>query len=546
MKKYFNQGVYKKTYLLEFKLNGMTSDAVAFSVPPQSEEFDFPQRIGETKTFGGSVFEDYGNDTTKITLTGSTVNSELRIVYKGTMGQTILDGNGEIFYIKKLIEKYGKVDKLKAKKVYLYSLTDSENKWWQVVINDFQVKRNKDNPFTYTYTLQCTSVPPINTLSLKNYTPNWLESFVSNVHTLCGSITEATEALSTGLNYFRSGLDLLTSVKNCVNEVMNSVDSFYSVLSGYITSTAEYITETLALGETIINSGKRLAYGENIKLYNTGKELVEAVNKVRKYIDNFSENDISTNLQGIYDADASEIKDGWKKIAENGINAANSIFANIKHEVNSVGYTVIPGENNTDDQIVVYYGFIQKTVKESDSWDSIAREYYGDPSLGSIIALFNGSQSNTSDLLVVGSKITIPIISQTDAVNTENQIYPTPNSIDNYGKDILIGTSGDFGVNQGDFAISKGITNLEQAIDNRLQTSIDNRIRLTLYGIRTSIGSSSEMQSYLISSISETLQNEPRIKSVEKISYKGVGDNVAITVDYIDINDESQTFGGTY
>ena len=62
MAKLLNVNFWKKAYLLEFKMNGVLTDAFTFSVPPENEDFSFPQRKNETKTFGGAVVADYGND----------------------------------------------------------------------------------------------------------------------------------------------------------------------------------------------------------------------------------------------------------------------------------------------------------------------------------------------------------------------------------------------------------------------------------------------------------------------------------------------------
>ena len=53
--------------MLEFLEGDDLKECFTFSVPPESEELQFPQRVTETKTFGGSVFDDYGNDSYRIT-----------------------------------------------------------------------------------------------------------------------------------------------------------------------------------------------------------------------------------------------------------------------------------------------------------------------------------------------------------------------------------------------------------------------------------------------------------------------------------------------
>ena len=70
MAELLNANYWKKAYLLEFRKNEEVTDAFTFSVPPESEEFLFPQRKNETKTFGGAVVADYGNDLVQVNLSG--------------------------------------------------------------------------------------------------------------------------------------------------------------------------------------------------------------------------------------------------------------------------------------------------------------------------------------------------------------------------------------------------------------------------------------------------------------------------------------------
>ena len=116
-----NANYWKKAYLLEFRMNGILTEAFTFSVPPENEEFSFPQRKSETKTFGGAVVADYGNDLVQINLSGSTINQELKLIYKSTLGYQELTGEQEIFLLRDILKTYGQRDKLQGKEVYLYS-----------------------------------------------------------------------------------------------------------------------------------------------------------------------------------------------------------------------------------------------------------------------------------------------------------------------------------------------------------------------------------------------------------------------------------------
>ena len=47
---YMNEKLWQKAYMLEFLEDTTSVDVFTFSVPPESEDLDFPQRVSETKT----------------------------------------------------------------------------------------------------------------------------------------------------------------------------------------------------------------------------------------------------------------------------------------------------------------------------------------------------------------------------------------------------------------------------------------------------------------------------------------------------------------
>ncbi|MCL2174487.1 MAG: InlB B-repeat-containing protein [Treponema sp.] len=163
-----NLSLFRKAYMLEFLENDVPKEVFTFAVPPESESFDFDQRVTETKTFGGSAFDDYGNDTIKITLSGSTVNEEKKLIYRGLRIPKFLTGEKEIFHLRDVLKKYGEIERVPIKKVYLYDLSKmstlqlianagggapSKN-YWRIAIKSLKIRRAKDKPFTFNYTLE--------------------------------------------------------------------------------------------------------------------------------------------------------------------------------------------------------------------------------------------------------------------------------------------------------------------------------------------------------------------------------------------------------
>jgi hypothetical protein len=197
--------------------------------------------------------------------------------------------------------------------------------------------------------------------------------------------------------------------------------------------------------------------------------------------------------------------------------------------------------NDGNDAVANVYDY--KTVKmtSATTFDKLAQEKYGDPSLGSLIAYYNKIQNEHT--VEAGTTLKIPVLTIQDQ-NLNNRIYAPPELQDCYGRDIALTDSGGFKVEIGDFAVTKGPQNLHQAVGNRLTTASGKRIRIGAYGIRNSTGDPMAMNGYLMASIEQTLKEDPRIAYVDKIEFEGKEDKLYITVIYTDINSNKDTYIG--
>lgn len=148
-------------------------------------------------------------------------------------------------------------------------------------------------------------------------------------------------------------------------------------------------------------------------------------------------------------------------------------------------------------------------------------------------------------ILKPGQSILIPNLNFAESKTAENEVYNNPDVKDNYGKDILINNK-DLDIYNGDLALVSGIENLRQALLNRYSTLVGARIRIEAYGIQASIGDALNATSALIqASVHQTTVEDPRVDSVEDINFKGKGDNLTVSVTYIDKNGAKRNFGGT-
>lgn len=199
-----NNRQWKKAYMLEFFYNNETTPKVfTFSVPPESEEFSFTHRLSETKTYGGSVFDSYGNDTVKINLSGSTINEERKLIYRGNRQlPSYLTGEQEVWELQKLIKESQDIKNKGTLKVYLYDLSKmgggiqkglnllygiSTKNWWRVYIKDFKIKRDKSKPNTYNYSMELLGIEDDN---------HKRESFFDNENNEWSELAEKVNSLS--------------------------------------------------------------------------------------------------------------------------------------------------------------------------------------------------------------------------------------------------------------------------------------------------------------------------------------------------------------
>jgi hypothetical protein len=202
---------------------------------------------------------------------------------------------------------------------------------------------------------------------------------------------------------------------------------------------------------------------------------------------------------------------------------------------------IIYVDNEGNDAVAIAYDYNIIQMRSTTTFDSLAKEYLGDPSLGPLIAYYNKIQNEHE--VESGSEIRIPILTRTQN-NQGNKIYASPEMQDNYGRDIALNDNGGFTVDAGDFAIVKGRKNLSQAMGSRFTTSTKKRIRLGAYGIRATIGDPLAVNSFLLGSIEQTAYEDPRIDRVDDINFQGKGDALFISVTYTDINGNQDTYKG--
>lgn len=566
MAKLLNADYWNKAYLLEFKMNGVLTDAFTFSVPPESEEFAFPQRKGETKTFGGAVISDYGNDLVQINLSGSTINQELKLIYKSILGTAEMTGEQEAFYLRDLLRKYGSRDNLQNKEVYLYSLngggkkTSHNPKWWRIFVGQLDITRNKDKPFCYNYKFNAVGAPEV-TKKDKRYVDennrkfNMIGGKIDTLSSTIGSMVSDMNSIADdfqdlGANYLPELSGYIGTLKQCITNFNNACGRYAAIFAGKLTEISDFATDTVMLGDKILSSAIRYYPTITADVWNSCLDLVSAGKSIYNYCANIGDTYFSESswqsIKELFDDTVSDIDiaDTYSTLAYQELSLINEAATFTSKNLNDVGFAVIPGSANTDDRLITTYGYKVVALTDAETnWDQLAQDYYGDASLSALIATYNNLP--TDKPLKAGQSILIPNLNFAESKTAENEVYNSPDVKDNYGKDLLINNK-DFGVYNGDLALVGGVDNLEQALLNRYSTLIGARIRLEAYGIQASVGNALNATSALIqASVHQTTVEDPRVDSVEDISFEGKGDSLTVSVIYIDKNGAKRNFGGT-
>lgn len=231
-----NLKYFKKSYMLEFLKGETVENVFTFSIPPEGEDYDFSQRLTETKTFGGSVFDKYGNDTIKINLSGTTGNEDKKIIYRGFIKPPLyLNGEKEIWELQKVIEEWHDLSSDTdgtEKTIYLYDLsktnivdfvkissgkTPATRNYWQVFIKDLKIKRSSSKPNYYNYSLEMFGL-----VKEKTKQGKWF----SSISDAASAFTQAMNVVEGVMSYTEMAIAAVQSCTNAVARVKKAYEAF--------------------------------------------------------------------------------------------------------------------------------------------------------------------------------------------------------------------------------------------------------------------------------------------------------------------------------
>lgn len=562
-----NMTLYKKAYLIEV-FNAKTrkiTDAFCFSVPPENEELTYTQRISQTKTFGGICVDRYGKDAVKISLSGSTINQESRYIYRSSLAAQNMTGEQEIYYLRDLLEN---VADDKNSEIRLYDLSKSSPKgsgvlngnyitnWWVVYLDSFKIKRSKERPLAYTYQIEFTGEPKIGRTTFKFdliKVKNAVDGTTSIVQKVKNSTSSILTHVDNGISKMRLGLNAmekaLSGADNFLNQiykVRNRVDEFTSVFSDYADALQNFHTfkdkavqEVVKVGTDIIKSFTSAGIDISRGVLATGQLLKDSVDVFKELYDGFSEvqwkDCYSEEKLNALQTTFEELKDSTTVAFNEILEGNNEIQANMKKMV--MPEVLVNTDQNGNDYPVVSYGYKTYTMKDGDSFEKLAYDFYGTTDYIPLLIRYN----EISDFEIeTGAEIKIPVL-EPETKDLNNNIYEVKESL---GTDLQLSESGDIQTFGGDTKPLSGEENLKQSIEVRLSAFMGSNVRNVLYGLRNTTGDNQASNAYLMASLEQTLLEEPRIAEINKIEYLGRGDHISIHVDYTNIKNVRETYQG--
>lgn len=569
--------LYQKSILFEvinIKNPSEIVSAFTLTIPPDSIEIVQGQRVTRTKTFGGVFIDDYGLDTAKITISGTTGNGDLRATFipgkSGMLEQ--YSGKSAIYAFRDKIARYKTLLNGKGVESYemrMYDLStisdanaleiiqDSSTDGWVVSLDDFKISRSKERPLWYNYSIELVGLYPLPSPRPKAadvMDPITSPSGDSTLNTLATELNKGQDPVKVPISkdWLR---DAINGMRRCLNAIrnayawssntLNSIDNVFATINDLEGLIVEYIHAS----GNIITEG----FGFYSKIFEIARfpgaiavATMKLVNQVMQSIEDQIE--FTASIKEVLGEDYNYVE----QLCEETKRIAARIVTFGKSQAADTDINVKAG--NID---ITIYGTFSVIASSSTTLEKLAAEYYGDPSLALLIALFNGiSNEDISPGMTIKIPRTIRSITYLD-----NKIYSWTRS-SNYGTDIQLSpvptasnnaSPSPSGNSQpssnavtlviaesGDFSYVSGKSNLIQAINSRLNENLGKRLQLTVYGLSSAVGaarSNTAPIGYIISNIRDTLKQDPRIKAIEGIKLKGIGDSLYISFNVQAISD---------
>ncbi len=371
-----------------------------------------------------------------------------------------------------------------------------------------------------------------------------IEFKMNAIREKCAEITARLDAVLSGLSGFYDGIiESVEDARATVNDMANVMARGIGIITGAADLTADALVSV---------SDAIFAIPQDIMgiMYNVADDCVNAVAHVLGAIDNIKEhfNAIGTeeywfpeSIKDKLQADNEEVNFLMRKLSGKLDNDQNDLYI-ASLDLNSemccyVENFAVEGGRSVKARNIENYGATDYQIKENDTLESICLSNYGALDYMENILLYNP----LSDISELGAGILkLPRINP--ASRRIEGIISYNKERDNYGRDIRLDDDGNIMVKDNDFDVIGGVDNLTQAVLLRLRDSADRRLRLQAYGIKMNLGVGRAANTYIMSSIYETIMADRRVLRIDEITFRGVGSYLEVSVKFTDVNNAAVKF----
>lgn len=565
-----NETLWKKSIYFEVvnTKSHVVEEAMTLVLPPNSFNVRETQRVNRNKTFGGVFEDDYGPDNPTIEISGTSGNTDPKLVYRGPRGNKSWDGPTAVNEFRNRIMRYKhRIDNYEEfeLRVYDFSAVDERvlgtgatvvirrSDSYVTSIDEFQIQRNRDKPLFFDYNIRLFVLRIMGNSYVRTVNPierlqrNRLQTVVANIRR--------------GLNRVNEFMTTVTDAVNRVNEAISLVDDLEDQVNAYVEAATN-----------IVRTGVNAYYGLfDIARFPSSfaRSVLTSVREAMDTVD--AALDATPALVETIGDDYASLKSVIKGVR--GSAAALVTFgkssgssAGVTLDVTSAPSSSDPGtlgqtldstspedEDSTDQseseaaertQTVVVQEVGSVVVTEGTSYEAFAAQYYGDPALSPVIMLFNGKDMDED--ISPGDVIRVPRLNASPRLE-DNAVY-TENPADAaLGSDVDARNGGLSVGSHGDYIPLTGIDNLIQALNLRLSEQLGSRLRLTEYGLDVPIGSSitdSSQISYLMANIEDTVLQDPRVEDVSDMAIRVHEDKVYVSMTVRSISRETLNYTG--
>jgi hypothetical protein len=426
-----------------------------FLLAPEKYTMQEGYKLKVNKTVGGAWVDDFGNDVKKITLSGSlysfyfgspntpmdafldlsaidflrgnyAINEFFKLRYivsrfrDGTSG--FVQSNEEA----KLIKNYPVLAKFIGdlkKNVrsgkgsfenYLWVYHDyDDNNHFEIIFNDFQTERSKDDPFTLYYTIEMTALKKFES------NPNFATKF------LRGGLKETYQQLITDT------LSTTDDILETAGEVANIPSSVASIYTTTVTGLNQLKQQLNDLNASVSSNWQSLKSFADEKATETQNDLVSISTSSTgtSYDDILDETvDITEEFQDVYNI-TEKANDIYTQLKAFSLylttTEKNRVFVDNEESINTLEFDSektadTEGETNEklEERSATFY-----TVKDGDNLFKLSKRFYNDTIFSKIIGSVNGlKNADFEGNALSGKVIKIPSLNNASDTNGSNNL----------------------------------------------------------------------------------------------------------------------------